>query len=665
MDVGSSVQVQHSQSRLVNGVQPLDLSKEEQLMTVKDFHHVGGGGGLVSMAPSDLNQVFTTQHSKDVMPSSSALSRQNSHSPSSLPPPTPQTPPGSVGQVMPHPPSEQAMHMHRHSPDASSMHGVYGNVPSPVGMVGQAHSVGGVHLPSLPSPTTHYNPHFYGSPAGSAGQTYANLETPAADVYPGMSLHSSAGGLGYYNEAAADSMAAAAGYAAAAQDDILQKACDSAMVNSGDFVNPYHSQNEYYSMFPPGAYTEDAYGPYGGFGYGECQLGGPPGGPSQVKPDPLPKVPELLEFHRADSGGLSEKMEQMALMQAQQQHSGVERSAHCDIQEKIQQHLLQDQQQQQQTPPPQMPPLVVSPQVLKDRQAGGQQTVQQIPVGIGQTGGGRAGGVGGGRNKGQDRHSRVSHHPGHPNMISPNKTTKKNTCINCNNTKTVLWRRDGDGNSVCNPCGLYYKLHKKHRPSHMKKEQIQKRNRKTQGTSSSAKARRKQREMMEREEAMERELKRQCASGSSASGSANQSVVRPPVQVVQLGTNVSGGQVSPSVMSQGSVGHCHRSPSSSPPSMMDPYTAPDMIMDHQDHHHLTIKSEHGFNPINAMLEDNNAKLAMAGFGVTHHTHHTLNTLSHHHHPWAPPPQITMGFDAEVHHRERVIFHQANKFQQVR
>ena len=40
---------------------------------------------------------------------------------------------------------------------------------------------------------------------------------------------------------------------------------------------------------------------------------------------------------------------------------------------------------------------------------------------------------------------------------------KKNKCMNCGDTRTVLWRRDPAGNSVCNPCGLYYKLHSKPR----------------------------------------------------------------------------------------------------------------------------------------------------------------------------------------------------------
>lgn len=33
-------------------------------------------------------------------------------------------------------------------------------------------------------------------------------------------------------------------------------------------------------------------------------------------------------------------------------------------------------------------------------------------------------------------------------------------CSNCKITKTSLWRRNNEGEPVCNACGLYYKLHK-------------------------------------------------------------------------------------------------------------------------------------------------------------------------------------------------------------
>ncbi|XP_037826631.1 GATA zinc finger domain-containing protein 10 isoform X4 [Lucilia sericata] len=52
------------------------------------------------------------------------------------------------------------------------------------------------------------------------------------------------------------------------------------------------------------------------------------------------------------------------------------------------------------------------------------------------------------------------------------------TCANCQTNSTTLWRRNNDGNPVCNACGLYYKLHNMNRPLSMKKDGIQKRKRK-------------------------------------------------------------------------------------------------------------------------------------------------------------------------------------------
>ncbi|KAN0061438.1 Suppressor of ferric uptake 1 [Thecaphora frezii] len=50
-------------------------------------------------------------------------------------------------------------------------------------------------------------------------------------------------------------------------------------------------------------------------------------------------------------------------------------------------------------------------------------------------------------------------------------------CTNCQTTTTPLWRRDEDGNNICNACGLYQKLHGTHRPIGMKKTVIKRRKR--------------------------------------------------------------------------------------------------------------------------------------------------------------------------------------------
>ncbi|GAA6066607.1 transcription factor GATA-5 isoform X1, partial [Tachysurus ichikawai] len=64
-------------------------------------------------------------------------------------------------------------------------------------------------------------------------------------------------------------------------------------------------------------------------------------------------------------------------------------------------------------------------------------------------------------------------------------------CTNCHTSTTTLWRRNAEGEPVCNACGLYMKLHGVPRPLAMKKESIQTRKRKpkipkTKGSSGSS-----------------------------------------------------------------------------------------------------------------------------------------------------------------------------------
>ncbi|KAH8553413.1 hypothetical protein BGW37DRAFT_260188 [Umbelopsis sp. PMI_123] len=50
-------------------------------------------------------------------------------------------------------------------------------------------------------------------------------------------------------------------------------------------------------------------------------------------------------------------------------------------------------------------------------------------------------------------------------------------CVNCMQTQTPLWRKNAQGQPVCNACGLYAKLHQKARPAAMRKTKIQRRRR--------------------------------------------------------------------------------------------------------------------------------------------------------------------------------------------
>lgn len=61
--------------------------------------------------------------------------------------------------------------------------------------------------------------------------------------------------------------------------------------------------------------------------------------------------------------------------------------------------------------------------------------------------------------------------------LASNKNDENIICANCQATTTPLWRRDATGKTICNACGLYYKLHHVHRPATMMRTVIKRRKR--------------------------------------------------------------------------------------------------------------------------------------------------------------------------------------------
>jgi len=80
------------------------------------------------------------------------------------------------------------------------------------------------------------------------------------------------------------------------------------------------------------------------------------------------------------------------------------------------------------------------------------------------------------------RHTKKSRKSGDTQVNIPLRTgpvtaNRNVTCLNCGTNNTVLWRKGPDGVSpLCNPCGLFYKLHGSHRSPEKRKE-IHRRNR--------------------------------------------------------------------------------------------------------------------------------------------------------------------------------------------
>ncbi|KAH7032214.1 hypothetical protein BKA57DRAFT_376671, partial [Linnemannia elongata] len=73
----------------------------------------------------------------------------------------------------------------------------------------------------------------------------------------------------------------------------------------------------------------------------------------------------------------------------------------------------------------------------------------------------------------QRRQLKQKQQPSTTNLNAVTTTTSITIeCANCGQTETPLWRKDAKGQSICNACGLYSRLHQRDRPVTMRKSNI-------------------------------------------------------------------------------------------------------------------------------------------------------------------------------------------------
>jgi len=88
-------------------------------------------------------------------------------------------------------------------------------------------------------------------------------------------------------------------------------------------------------------------------------------------------------------------------------------------------------------------------------------------------------------------------------------------CVNCMQTQTPLWRKNAQGEPVCNACGLYAKLHQKARPAAMRKTKIQRRRRDWAA------------EQMQRQQQQQQQQQQQHSSSVASSAASSPQLIAP------------------------------------------------------------------------------------------------------------------------------------------
>jgi hypothetical protein len=113
-------------------------------------------------------------------------------------------------------------------------------------------------------------------------------------------------------------------------------------------------------------------------------------------------------------------------------------------------------------------------------------------------------------------------------------------CTNCSTTTTPLWRRNPEGQPLCNACGLFLKLHGVVRPLSLKTDVIKKRNR-SSGAAQPSKAKAKSTSGVNTKRISANNDSLRSTSSSSASKPAPPPQSQPP-RSITFATDISRGK---------------------------------------------------------------------------------------------------------------------------
>lgn len=178
-------------------------------------------------------------------------------------------------------------------------------------------------------------------------------------------------------------------------------------------------------------------------------------------------------------------------------------------------------------------------------------------------------------------------------------------CANCQTTTTPLWRRDAAGKTICNACGLYYKLHHVHRPATMMRTVIKRRKRCSTGGNADKK----------QQSSLSSDKRRKRVHHNNN----NNNNTSPPLEEESDSSTSSVGSRSPS---------WH--PVQSPPTSATSSPSPNIVLPpihaplHHPHHHVPVGTHDN--------QDIKIKTVLPPLIFDQHHHHHPKAVSPHHHP---------------------------------